>query len=44
MSTPVTLPVEPTSLLNMKQSRPAPLPKSTTEHPSIASGNTGPHP
>ena len=41
---PVTNPSSPTSLLKMKQSRPAPLPKSNTFSPGIASGNTGPQP
>ena len=44
ISTPVTKPSLPTSLLKTKQSRPAPLPKSNTLTPSTAVGNTKPQP
>ena len=46
MSTPITFPESPTSALAMKQSFPAPEPKSNTQSPFLISANSVgiPHP
>lgn len=44
ISSPVTCPLSPTSLLKVKQSLPEPLPRSSTLQPSSFSGNGRPQP